>query len=169
MKKILLIVSTLVISFSLEAQWVTVVEPLEGESWWGAVVNKGYMQPFTDFSAMDNYYLDDARCFNPPYDPRPFDLGTMSVKGMTAPLLVSNKGRYIWSEHPFSFRFVKGVLKIDSKYEKVEPVKAGSTLKEAYQAVCAKHFPFDGREPAELMFTKPQFNNWIETVVLGIN
>ena len=169
MKKLFLVLFALVLSFSLHAQWSTVVEPLEGESWWGAVVNKGYIQPFTDFSATDNFYLDDACSYNPPYDPRPFDLATMSVKGMTAPLLLSSKGRYIWSERPFAFRFDKGVLRIESKFEKVEPVTAGTTLREAYKAVCAKHFPFDGREPAELMFTKPQFNNWIETVVLGIN
>ena len=168
MKKILLVVFTLAVSFSLEAQWVTVVEPLEGEYWWGAVVNKGYEQPYVDFGACDNYYLDWPHPKGP-RDERPFDLSCMSAKGMTVPLLLSSKGRYIWGERPFSFHFKDGVLRVISKDEKLEPVVAGKTLKDAYQAACAAHFPFDGREPAELMFTKPQFNNWIETVVLGIN
>lgn len=147
----------------------TVIEPLDGEFWWGAVVNKGYVQPFTDFSAWDNFFLDDPEPAPRTRNEPPFDLGTMSVKGVTAPLLVSSKGRYVWSDHPFRFSFENGVLRVSSDHGKVEPVKAGETLREAYLAACAAHFPFDGREPAELMFTKPQFNNWIETVVLGIN
>ena len=168
MKRILLVACALAISFSLEAQFVTVVQPLEDEYWWGAVVNKGYDQPYVDFAACDNYYLDWPYPKGP-RDERPFDLSCMSAKGMTVPLLLSSKGRYIWGERPFSFHFKDGVLRVISKDEKLEPVVAGKTLKDAYQAACSKHFPFDGREPAELMFTKPQFNNWIETVVLGIN
>ena len=147
----------------------TVIKPLDGECWWGAVVNKGYVQPFTEFSSWDNFFLDDAKPAPRRGDEAPFDLGTMSVKGVTAPLLVSNRGRYLWSDHPFRFSFKSGVLRVYSQYEKLEPVQAGETLREAYLAACAAHFPFEGREPAELMFTKPQFNNWIETVVLGIN
>ena len=147
----------------------TVIKPLDGECWWGAVVNKGYVQPFTEFSSWDNFFLDDAKPAPRRGDEAPFDLGTMSVKGVTAPLLVSNRGRYLWSDHPFRFSFKSGVLRVCSQYEKMEPVQAGETLREAYLAACSAHFPFEGREPAELMFTKPQFNNWIETVVLGIN
>lgn len=170
MKKLLVSALGIVLSAAfLQAQeHTTVIEPLPGECWWGAVVNKGYMQPYTNFSARDNYYLDDPVPAPKPTDSDPFDLANMSVKSMTAPILLSNKGRYVWGNHPFAFKFENGVLHLVSKYEKIEPVQAGSTLKEAYLAASAAHFPFDGREPAELMFTKPQFNNWIETVVLGI-
>ena len=145
----------------------TVIEPLPGEYWWGAVVNKGYVQPFRNFTASDNYYLDNKT--RPAPSDASFDLSRMSAKGVTAPILLSNKGRYVWSAHPFAFSFKDGVLHIESRFEKVEPVVAGKTLRDAYKALCAAHLPFDGREPAELMFTKPQFNNWIETFVLGIN
>lgn len=169
-RSILLLLAFLLLSCGTKQQeWKIVVKPLDGECWWGAVVNKGYVQPYTDFSAGDNYFLDDPEWKRHSKDTRPYNLGTMGTKGVTAPLLVSNKGRYVWGTHPFAFSFKKGILTIVSKYEKIEPVQAGSTLKEAYMAACATHFPFDGREPAELMFTKPQFNNWIETVVLGIN
>ena len=49
------------VPFALGAQNVhkTVVTPQEGECWWGAVMNKGYEQPYCNFSASDNYYLDD--------------------------------------------------------------------------------------------------------------
>ena len=52
--------------------------------------------------------------------------------------------------------------------EKVEPVVAGTTLREAYLAASAKHFPFNGRTPAELLFAKPQWNNWIEIAIQGM-
>lgn len=169
-KRFFAFAATLLAATIASAQgWTTVVEPLEGECWWGAVVNKGYLQPYSNFSAGDNYTLDDPVPVPKPTDSLPFDLATMSAKSVTAPLLLSNKGRYIWGTHPFAFKFEDGVLQIVSKYEKIEPVQAGETLKDAYMAACQAHFPFDGREPAELMFTKPQFNNWIETVVLGIN
>ena len=168
-KKLILAVLLLCAVLPLCAQpYVTTVEPLEGECWWGAVVNKGYAQPYVNFGGGDNYYLDDKRPSGPTTD-TPFNLAEMCVKGMTAPLLLSSKGRYVWGSRPFAFRFVDGVLELTSESERLQPVVAGKTLKEAYATACAKHFPFDGREPAELMFTQPQFNNWIETVVLGIN
>lgn len=157
MKKIYL--SLLIAIMGLSAafgQQRTVIRPLDGEYWWGAVLNKGANQPFTDFGGSSSPQT-------------PFDLCSKGAGGATMPLLVSNKGRYVWSDRPFSFEVADGVLIIYSNTEKVEPVQAGETLKDAYMAACHDHFPFDGREPAEIMFTKPQFNNWIESAVLGIN
>ncbi len=152
---VLLIASTLTL-FAAAEEYTTRIEPLEGERWWGAVVEMGHLQPFLDF--------DSGRKSGGPYD-----LGTQGSCGFTAPLLLSSKGRYVWSERPFAFSFDNGVLTIVSRYGRVEPVTAGKNLKDAYLSACQDHFPFDGSEPAELVFTKPQFNNWIETVVLGIN
>lgn len=163
----LLILALAPVALAAQNVHKTVITPLEGECWWGAVVNKGYEQPYRDFSASDNYYLDDKT--RPAKSEEPYDLCNMSAKGVTAPVLLSSKGRYVWGSHPFAFKFRDGVLYLESRFEKLEAVSAGSTLKDAYKEVCARHYPFDGREPAELMFTKPQFNNWIETVVLGIN
>ena len=56
-------------------------------------MNKGYMQPYTDFSAGDNYYLDDPKPDPKPEENQPFDLGTMSVKGVTAPCCYSKSDR----------------------------------------------------------------------------
>ena len=149
------------------AQHITEVEPLPGEIWWGAVVNKGYVQPFTDFGAGDNFLAYQKKKGGDTTEP--YDLSVASTGGFTVPLLLSNKGRYIWSDRPFSFLFKNGRLLLFSKDGKLEPVEAGKTLKDAYLAASATHFPFDGREPAELLFTKPQFNNWIESALLGID
>ena len=118
----------------------SVIPALEGEKWWGAVLMDGDNQPFVDFSS--------------------FDLASECHDGQTTPLLVSSKGRYVWSDRPFVFSFQDGDLTIDADAP-ITPIEAGSTLREAYLAASAAHFPFDGRTPPEEMFCKPQFNNWI--------
>lgn len=157
MKKILLVISmALMAAASSFGQNRSVIKPLDGECWWGAVCCKGYEQPFTNFSGSSVAQV-------------PYNLAVKCSGGATVPLLVSNKGRYVWSDRPFAFEVIDGVLIIYSDKEKIQPMEAGSTLKDAYMAACRSHFPFDGREPAEIMFTKPQFNNWIESAILGIN
>lgn len=128
----------------------TVVQPLAGERWWGGVVNDGGNQPYVT-------------------TPEPRDLAWFNGGGTTSPFLVSSCGRYVWSDRPFVYAFTNGVLYVDSPDEKVKPVMAGRTLKEAYLAASAKHFPFTGTTPAELLFTKPQWNNWIEIAIQGMN
>ena len=130
------------------APWSGAIEPLPGEKWWGGDVHYGSSMPYADTR-------------------KPIDLSTPREAAM--PLLVSNRGRYVWSDRPFAYAFSNGVLRIVSARERLEPVQAGATLKEAYLAACAKHFPFDGRIPAELLFTKPQWNNWIEIAIQGKN
>ena len=128
--------------------YISVIRPLEGEKWWGGIMNDGYLQPYED---LEEFNLErESRC------------------GATMPLLVSSKGRYIWSDKPFRFSFSNGSLKIKSEFEKIKPVQAGKTLKEAYMEASIKHFPFNGQIPPEEMFTKPQFNNWIEIAVFGV-
>ena len=134
-------------SLALAAAFVTSVQPLPGEKWWGGM-GFGPQLPFAT-------------------NEKPRDLGLCG--GAVAPLLVSSEGRYVWSERPFSFSFEQGVLKIESSVEKIEPVVAGTTLKAAYLAASAKHFPFTGTMPAELLFAKPQWNNWIEIAIQGMN
>ena len=129
--------------------FVTVIHPLEGEKWWGGIVNDGVAMPYETTHAPRNLAYDNKG-------------------GTTSPFFVSSRGRYVWSDRPFAYAFTNGVLTVDSPVEKVEPVVAGTTLKEAYLAACRKHFPFTGRTPAELLFTKPQWNNWIEIAIQGM-
>ena len=132
------------------AAFTTVIEPLAGEKWWGGVVNDGDQMPY-----------ETTR--------RPVDLASYNHGGTTSPFLLSTAGRYVWSDRPFVYAFTNGTLSIESSVEKVEPVVAGTTLKDAYLAASAKHFPFNGKIPAELLFTKPQWNNWIEIAIQGMN
>ena len=137
------------VKLSAGAPYATVVEPLENEKWFGGILNDGAKQP---------YVTTD----------RPRDLAYENKGGTTSPFLVSTRGRYVWSDRPFVYAFTNGTLYVRSDVERVEPVVAGTTLKEAYLAAMAKHFPFDGKIPAELLFTKPQWNNWIEIAIQGM-
>lgn len=125
------------------------VEPLDGEVWWGLSNTDGCKQPFVDYPVLD--------------------LAEQSRMGETVPFLISNKGRYIWCDGPFRVSCEKGVLQIWTSSAPLEIVQAGSSLKDAYLAACEAHFPFDGTVPPEEFFTEPQFNNWIESVMTGIN
>ena len=127
----------------------TVVEPLDGEKWWGGVVNDGDEMPYGSTKA-------------------PVNLAWYNHGGATAPFLLSSAGRYVWSDRPFTYAFTNDVLYLASEAERVEPVTAGKTLRDAYRAACARHFPFDGRTPATLLFTMPQWNNWIEIAIQGM-
>lgn len=128
---------------------VLTVDILEGESWWGLSNTDGYKQPFSDYSLMD--LANDSRL------------------GETVPFLVSSKGRYIWCDSPFKISCEDGKFSLESYGEPVQLVKAGDNLKDAYMAASKKHFPFDSTYPAEELFVKPQFNNWIESCMMGIN
>ena len=135
-------------AWAASARQVTVVPPLAGEKWWGGVLHLGGEMPYGSTA-------------------RPVDLSV--TDGVTAPFLVSSAGRYVWSDRPFTYAFTNDVLTVTSDAERVEPVTAGTTLREAYLAASAKHFPFDGTTPAELLFAKPQWNNWIEIAIQGMN
>ena len=123
----------------------TVITFLESEYWWGGAVGYGAQMP----------YLKPVQ---------EFDLGLQNRNNQIVPLFVSSKGRYIWSDLPFSFEVDSNNLTVRSHYEKMEPVTAGKTLREAYLSACSAHFPPSGIIPDELFFTMPQYNTWIELI-----
>ena len=138
---------------------VTEIPLLPDERWYGGAVNLGEDgQPWTASSE-----TGDRR-----YGGSDFDLSSRCWGGGVMPFLVSDKGRYVWGEGPFKFRFSKGVLRVTSQVEKVEVVTAGKTLREAYLAGAARHFPFSGIVPPAEFFEKPQYNNWIEMFLRGV-
>lgn len=116
---------------------------LPGEKWWGGMVGLGSQMPFGETLRL-------------------YDLSAENLNNQNVPLLLSSAGRYIWSDTPFSFRMENGNLYVFSGYGKVEPVSAGNTLKEAYLAASAAHFPPSGQLPDSLFFSMPQYNTWIE-------
>lgn len=115
---------------------------LPGELWWGGAVNDGSSMPYQEGFSY-NMYGDN--------------------KGnQVQPLLISNKGRVIWSEEPFQFTFLKNAIAIEDAKGEILQSTAGKTLKEAFDFASSNYFPADGKTPHELLFTAPQYNTWIE-------
>jgi alpha-glucosidase len=132
---------------------VTEIKPLPNEKWYGAYTAKAYCNtPLKDLT-FQPYEMNE----------RKKDLQTDNRGNQAAPVLISNKGRYVWSNEPFAFELKEGSLIVYSDYEKVEALtSAGNTLREAYVAAKDKHFPASGKTPNSLMFKMPQYNTWIE-------
>jgi alpha-glucosidase len=121
----------------------TEIAPLPGEYWWGGVVAYGSRMPYV----------------------RPveeFDLARQNNNNQVVPLLLSNKGRYVWSNRPFTFGVTEKGITVSSDDERVDVRVAGSTLRDAYLDACRKHFPPSGELPDTVFFTMPQYNTWIE-------
>ena len=123
---------------------------LPGEAWWGAMDNPsswklgdGYSFPFTEGQNVE------------------MDFRTETYSNNCVPFLVSSTGRYIWSDEPFKFTLKDGVMCFEGDGA-IEVVQAGNTLKKAYLAASAAHFPPSGAIPPEEFITNPQYNTWIE-------
>lgn len=119
------------------------VASLPDERWWGGATALGKRMPYAS-----NVEL--------------YDLSRQNDNNQVVPLLLSSKGRYVYSSYPFRYCFQNGNLLLESDYEPLTVVQAGSTLKEAYLAASAAYFPPTGNIPEELFFSKPQYNTWIE-------
>ena len=122
--------------------YISTIEPLEGEKWWGAATFFGSHMPYDNFDEKD--------------------LSASNYLNQSAPLFVSSKGRYIWSDKPFKFSVKDGVITIESEFEKVEPVIAHKTLKDAYLGAAKMYFDAPRKIPQDVFFSMPQYNTWIE-------
>jgi len=134
----------------------TEVKPLPNEVWYGAYTAKAFCNtPLKDLT-FQPYQANEKKK----------DLAIDNRGNQAAPVLISSKGRYVWSDDPFAFEFKEGTLIIYADKEKIEAVNGGTTLRDGYKAAMQKHFPPSGKTPNALMFKNPQYNTWIE---LGSN
>ena len=146
MKFILAYAVIVLVSFTMYSQENHKVEiKIEiDEYWWGGLSSVGYQTPYTKDSDLS------------------ISLFANNQGNQAQPLLLSNKGRYVWSEDPISYEFSKGVLIVTSLEKKIYMGTAGKSLKSAFDYVSKKFFPSNGKIPDELLFTHPQYNTWIE-------
>jgi alpha-glucosidase (family GH31 glycosyl hydrolase) len=120
------------------------VSLLPGERWWGGAVADGHAMPFQTGFRRD---LQDA------------------AENQVMPLLISNRGRYIWSDDPFAFEFSNSIVAIRPRNG--TPVRVGDGhdgLAGALAAAGAAHFPPVGSIPDKRLFAAPQYALWIELV-----
>ena len=122
-----------------------IIKMLDNEYWWGGIVNLGTEMPYSKES--------DHEC----------DITTIKLSlDQSAPLFISSKGRYLWSEKPFKATFWHGEIRIPDTYD-VSLIAAGDTLKDAHQAVMEQYYQRDTKAiPDERYFRVPQYNTWIE-------
>ena len=122
-----------------------VFELLKDEYWWGGLIRDAENMP---------YHSETVRRI---------DL-EMDRVTQGAPLYLSSKGRYLWSEDPFVIDFNKGKVTVESNSE-VKLVQAGETLRDAYLTAMKNHFPFEENihTPREF-YERPQFNTWMELI-----
>ncbi|WP_372630260.1 glycoside hydrolase family 31 protein [Cohnella sp.] len=119
------------------------VRLLEGEVWWGGDI--------TDGGAM-------------PYGPKPFAKDLIAGIGgnQAVPLLVSSKGRFVWSEYPIRFQFKDNTLTAECEEGELVLEERGSDLRSAFRAASGAYFPPADSLPDARFFTVPQYNLWIE-------
>ena len=136
-----IILVTLVSSSAFAGSQILKIDP--DERWWAGVISHSHLMPLYD-------------------KPYSFDSYGDTAGNQVQPLLISNQGRYIWSEDPFRFEFRDGAIHLSSRFGSVRTGQRGSTLKEVYQYVSRTFFPPKGKIPDPILFTRPQFNTWIE-------
>ncbi|NMM94558.1 glycoside hydrolase family 31 protein [Bifidobacterium oedipodis] len=129
------------------------IDLLPDELWWGGTVSDGRYMPFGDAPFARNLSTAGTS-----------DNLIPTASNQSAPLLVSTKGRYLWSEGTFVFSFEHGTLHANctSPDGQIVIVQTDGNLREAYLAASRNHFPASQRTPAMEMLTKPQYNTWIE-------
>jgi alpha-glucosidase (family GH31 glycosyl hydrolase) len=129
----------------VKAQSVKTLEVIysPNEQWWGGAVALGSKMP----------YIKPLR---------EFDLSCQNDNNQIVPLFLSSKGRYFWSDKPFSFEITDNKITVKSSYEDIKIQQAGNTLREAYLEASKKYFPSTGTLPEHLFFSEPQYNTWIE-------
>lgn len=111
------------------------------EYWYGGCTSWGIQMPF-----------DAAADISFTFEPNP-----TPNQGM--PLLLSNKGRYLWLEGCKEISVKNGIITCGGTGMTGD---GGDNLRSAYLAAMKAYFPFTGSMPAEELFNAPVFNTWIE-------
>ena len=130
--------------YSQEIKSEITINILEGEYWWAGISSRGYEMPYDDSSVVT------------------YDLWGNNHGNQAQPLLISNRGRYVWCEDPIKYSFETGKLTVSSKSGIIQQGKNGDNLKDAFSYVSKTYFPSNGVLPDPLLFTHPQYNTWIE-------
>jgi len=115
-----------------------------GEHWWAGVIAEAHRMPFTAESRFE------------------FDFFADTAGNQGEPLLISDQGRYIWCDEPFRFLFDRGVIRLRAESRSLHVGTNGTSVAAAFQQVSRSFFPSSGQMPDALLFTRPQFNTWIE-------
>ena len=120
---------------------ILTVEILDGEYWYGGSSDSSGCQPFGKHTEYSIDYRNTAG-------------------NQTMPLLLSTKGRYIWSEHAFLMKISSGKIELDG--DDIGLYDGGRSLRDAYLTAMRAHFPFTGKKLPHKFFETAQYNTWME-------
>ncbi|NBC65736.1 MAG: glycoside hydrolase [Bacteroidetes bacterium] len=120
------------------------IEIQQGEFWWGGLSVDGHQMPYSDATTIHR------------------DLYGNNYGNQAQPLLISNKGRFIWSEEPINYNISDGLIAVSTDYGSIQTGNQSKNLPEVFRFASDRFFPSQGEHPAEIMFRAPQYNTWIE-------
>mgnify|MGYP000919479567 CR=1 FL=1 len=115
---------------------------LPGELWWVGRAFDGVKMPLDETA---DYHMD-LRHVKP---------------NAGASIMLSSKGRYVAGLRPFTIDMHAGTITVTGE-EVLVPISAGTTLRDAFRVVAARFFIKAEQAPAELCFSAPVYNSWIE-------
>lgn len=118
------------------------IDLLQDERVWTGIIKDGEKMPYSSGYRYDFYANNQSN--------------------QIQPLILGNKGLWVWSEEPFAFEVQDTKILIYNAKGDVKYGHAGSTLSDAREYASANFFPASGKIPDELLFLKPQYNTWIE-------
>jgi alpha-glucosidase (family GH31 glycosyl hydrolase) len=144
MKKVVFIICACISYFVVQSQSEKRINVVSGEKWYGAAVNEGEKMPFKDGYAIN--------------------LNGDAKTNQAAPLILSTKGRYVWSNSPFAFVMKNNEIVISEYSDSIFVETGGTNLKEAYLSAAKRFFPPKNKLPDLLLFESPQYNTWIELI-----
>jgi len=122
-------------SFSQE---ILKIDLLPGEKVWSGIIKDGQKMPYSS-----GYK---------------YDFFANNQDNQIQPLLLGNKGLWVWSEEPFAFEIKEDRILISNVKGVVRSGHSENTLAEARKFAAANFFPASGKMPDELLFSKPQYN-----------
>ena len=118
----------------------------DGEVWYGPSSKHGMKMPH---GAESNYSVN---------------IETSATCNQDNPLLLSNRGRFIYAPRGFTLNISNGVIRVSSRYGDIDFFDGGDTLRGAYLEASRRYFPPEGGIPPEEFFRIPQYNTWIELI-----
>lgn len=120
------------------------IEIGNNEFWWGGLSVDGHQMPYDKKTALHR------------------NLYGNNYGNQAQPLLISNHGRFIWSEEPIEYLIKDGYITVTTDFGSIENGKPGETLPDVFRFASRRFFSPQGGHPAEIMFRAPQYNTWIE-------
>ncbi|HLN72913.1 MAG TPA: glycoside hydrolase family 31 protein [Prolixibacteraceae bacterium] len=140
--KLNILIIFLILSAIGKGQSVIKIDLLPGEQVWSGIIKDGHKMPYPSGYRYDFY--------------------ANNQENQLQPLLMGNKGLWVWSEDPYAFEVKDSQVIISNAKGEVKYGRSGSTLAEARRYASANFFPASGKMPDELLFSQPQYNTWIE-------